>query len=89
MTEQNIRLSARIPNIRSKEDLASFVGALRKDLEANRDEWENPTLEDFLEAMEAWIGSMDQFYVNKGQPVSQAPTWEMFAHILHASKIYE
>jgi hypothetical protein len=89
MTEQNIRLSARIPSIRSREDLASFVGALRKDLETNRDDWENPTLEDFLEAMEAWIGSMDRFYANKGQQVPQSPTWEMFAHILHASKIYE
>jgi len=32
---------------------------------------------------------MGRFYANKGQPVPQSPTWEMFAHILHASKIYE
>jgi hypothetical protein len=33
-----------IGNIKSKEDLADFVAALRLDLEANPEEWENPTL---------------------------------------------
>ena len=89
MTEQNMKLSQLIPNIDSKDDLAAFVGALRKDLETNRDKWENPTLELFLEAMESWIESMGGHYLNKGQQVPQPPTWQTFARILHASKIYE
>ncbi len=48
-------LHQQIGKIKSKEDLADFVAALRLDLEANPEKWENPTLERFLSAMEDWI----------------------------------
>ena len=41
----NVDLPQRIAKINSKEDLADFVAALRLDLEANPEEWENSTLE--------------------------------------------
>jgi hypothetical protein len=78
-----------IDEIRSKEDFIKFLSALRKDLATNNDDWENPTLERYLEAMEAWIGSMDGYYMNTNQPIPEQPTWKMFADILYASKIYE
>jgi hypothetical protein len=84
-----MKLHQEIAGVKSREDLAAFVGALRKDLKTNKEEWENPTLEMFLEAMEGWIGSMDGWYSNKGEPPPESPTWQTFAHILHASKIYE
>jgi len=82
-------LGQQTANVKSKEDLARFVAALRKDLQTNSDEWENPTLEQFLEAMEAWIDSMDGFYKNLGRQCPDTPTWQTFADILLASKIYE
>jgi len=84
-----MNLNQEIAGVQSREDLAAFVGALRKDLETNKEEWENSTLERFLEAMEAWIESMDGWYLNKGESPPKSPTWQAFAHILHASKIYE
>lgn len=78
-----------VKKIASKEDLADFVAALRLDLETNQENWENPTLERFLSAMESWIRSMDSYYQNTGQPILKAPTWQTLADILYASKIYE
>jgi len=44
--------------INSKEDLIRFIRLLRRDLQINKDEWENITLEDYLEAIEAWLNDM-------------------------------
>lgn len=82
-------LHEQIASITSKEDLARFVGALRRDLKEHADEWENPTLETFLEAMESWIESTDGFYRNKGQEAPPIPNWKTFADILYAARIYE
>jgi hypothetical protein len=84
-----MQLHQQIAGVKSKEDLAAFVVALRKDLETHKKEWENPTLEMFLEAMENWIGSMNGYYSNKGESPPESPTWQTFADILYASKIYE
>ncbi|MNP56915.1 hypothetical protein D3C76_1516810 [compost metagenome] len=52
-------LHAMIGEISSKEDFLNFLSALRKDLAQHNEEWENPTLDSYLEAMEEWIGGMD------------------------------
>jgi hypothetical protein len=78
-----------IEAIGSKDSLADFIAALRLDLETNPDEWENRTLDGFLDAMEAWVRAMDGFYKNTGQKMPETPDWRMFAHILYAAKIYE
>jgi hypothetical protein len=74
---------------KTKEDLANFVGALRTDLIEHRSEWENPTLETFLSAMEAWMEDLDGFYKNNGAPPINQPTWKTFADILIAARMYE
>lgn len=87
--ESRVDLYEQIEQIKSKEDLAKFVSALKLDLQSNPAGWENPTLGRFLEAMESWIGSMDNYYKNTGQPSVGSPTWRTFADILLASKMYE
>ncbi|KOS66335.1 hypothetical protein AEA09_16415 [Lysinibacillus contaminans] len=59
-----MELYERVENIKSREDLIKFINHLRKDLQSNSAEWENITLEDYLEAMEAWINDMDGYYLN-------------------------
>lgn len=84
-----MELHEQISLVNSKEELADFVAALRSDLSANPDTWENPTLERFLEAIESWIRTMDTYYKNTGQILPDAPGWKVFADILYAAKIYE
>ena len=52
-----------------KQALARFVEALREDLQTNPAEWENPTLDRFLEALAGGIQDSDGFYINQGTPV--------------------
>jgi hypothetical protein len=87
--ETNVELYQQIEKINSKDDLADFVAALKQDLESKSGEWENPTLDRFLSAMEEWIRSMDNYYRNTGQQLPQVPTWRTLADILYASKMYE
>ena len=87
--EAHVELHKQIAGIESKDDLVSFIRALREDLQSNKAQWENATLERYLRAMEDWIESMDGYYLNTGQPVPQSPSWKTFADILYASKMYE
>lgn len=89
MNQSSLELHLQIEKINSKDDLADFVAALRYDLESNPAQWENPTLDRFLSAMERWVRSMDQYYKNIGQQPPQTPSWRTLADILYASKIYE
>lgn len=70
------------PNdVSSKEELVEFLNKLRHDLTNNIVSWENPNLESFLEAMEAWLTDFDYN--------SDSPTWGLFATSLLAGKAYE
>ena len=83
--------------VNSKDTFLEFVDALRADWEASREEervrpsspysadargWENPELGAFLEAMSAWSRAS----VNR---LDTQPTWQTFANMLMAAKIYE
>jgi hypothetical protein len=83
-----MELHEKIDTINTKEDLAQFVEALKVDFLSNANEWENPNLEQFLEAMSAWISSMDMAYKNMGKAVPVQPDWSVFADILLAAKMY-
>ena len=76
-------------NIQTKEDLADFISEFREDLKLNSADWENPDLERFLAAMEAWIRSIDMYAKNSGDNDVGSPSWSTFAKILCASKVYE
>lgn len=71
-------------NVDSKNDLIQFIKALRHDLLVNPEEWENQTLDGFLEAMESWMeDTIDRGYL------ADKPEWKSFAAILYMGKIYE
>jgi hypothetical protein len=75
--------------VASKEDLADFIDALKENFVANPSEWESATMDRFLDAMSAWVRSMDNYYLNAGKAPVISPSWSVFAEILAAAKIYE
>ncbi len=86
MNERLDYLQARIT------DKVSFLEMCRElcsDLAQNPDEWENHTLDRFLEAMMGWIEDMDGFYTNIGMAVPEELTWKTLGDILVAAKSYE
>jgi hypothetical protein len=78
-----------IGHVETREDLARFIAALKEDLLANRDQWENWTLEDYLESMSAWMRDTDSYRRHIGKPSSSEPSWQALAEILYAGKLYE
>lgn len=75
--------------VENREDLIKFVNQLRMDLQNNKGEWANITLEDYLEAMETWINDMDGYYLNNNKILPKQPSWRNIAEILIASSMYE
>lgn len=75
--------------VQSRQDLAEFIEALRRDLETNGDAWENPTLDRYLESLAMWITDMDGYFHNQGREVPSEPDWQLVAHMLDAAAIYE
>ena len=73
----------------TREQFSQFIDALRKDLQDNKDEWENPSLASFLEAMSSWVADMDGFYMNHDKIPPESVSWAVFANILYAAKVYE
>lgn len=84
-----MELHQQAQSVCTKESLADFVAALRRDFETNPCQWENGSLNRFLAAMEGWIMDMDGYYQNTGQDLPVNPSWKTFADILFASRIYE
>ncbi|RON21431.1 MULTISPECIES: hypothetical protein [Pseudomonas] len=75
--------------VQTKESLADFIGSLKAELLSSSQEWENKTLEEFLESMEAWVRVVDSYAKNIGDAEVFTPSWKTFAKILCAAKIYE
>ena len=68
----------------------SLLTDLRANLAANTspDEWENSSLDGFLEALGGWLGDSEGYYRNLGRDVPENP-WEVIWHALSAAPSYE
>ena len=84
-----VELRDLVDRVQSRQDLIAFIAALRRDLERNEPEWENPTLDRYLEALAAWTEDMDGYFRNRGEEVPAEPSWRLIADMLYAAHIYE
>jgi hypothetical protein len=75
--------------VNSLLDLTQIVQRMLSDLLAHPDEWENPTLDRFLEALAASLESFPWLYANRGEQFPAAPTWKIFAEALVRATGYE
>lgn len=79
-----------VETINTRQDLAEFIQSLLRDLETNQQEWENPQLERYLDALAAWTTDMDGYFRNiQGHPAPEQPTWRLIGYMLLAARIYE
>lgn len=76
--------------IADRQTFIRFLDLLRKDFLENRAEWQNKSIDDFLEAMTRYTEDIQGYYDNTNQNIdANKPSWEIFADILKGSKIYE
>ena len=73
-------------SVESKEDFIIFLQQLHRSLINNPEEWENPELGRYFDAMEAFLSDTTDKSLNK---IDLTPSWSLFAKILIAASIYE
>ena len=74
----------------TRNEFITFLKEFRTDLKDNNSDWENKTLEDFLEAMESYTKDVQGYYDNMKMEIdADKPTWENFKTILKGASIYE
>lgn len=84
-----MQLTEQVKKIKTRDDFVMFVHALLQDLKEQREQWENTSLDAYLEALAAWVQDMDGYYCNRGEPIPQQLTWENLGEILLAARVYE
>ncbi|MFD1908576.1 hypothetical protein ACFTAO_10430 [Paenibacillus rhizoplanae] len=83
-----MELHEALKKVRSREDFTAFLGLLAKDYSANPGEWENGSVELYLEGVQSWVEDMDGYYENLKRPAPQNIDWSFIAGILYAGKKY-
>ena len=75
--------------VRTREDLAAFICRLHEELRARPIEWENHTLDSYLEALSGWTTDMPGWFKNRGVEEPPEPSWNILAQMLYAATMYE
>lgn len=78
-----------VSNVATNADVAEVVQRMLSDLLAHPDEWENPTLERFLEALAACLEAIPDVYANTGEQLPKEPSWRILAEVLIKASGYE
>ncbi|WP_404816992.1 hypothetical protein [Streptomyces thermolineatus] len=73
----------------SRAALSDHIRALRADLLERGGEWENPTLERYLDALASWIDDSPAWHRNFDQEMPADGGWTFFARALSAAVVYE
>jgi hypothetical protein len=85
-----VRVTERVCAIETKDDLTTFVDELREDLRVHPDEWQNLTLDHYLESLSAWLTDVaDDYFGRNGEATPESPSWRALGEMLLAAKYYE
>ena len=63
----------------SRKDFEIFLEKLRTNFAEKREDWDNDTIESYLEGLYGYIYDT----------ADKVPTWKLFAEILLAARVYE
>ncbi|MFE4955397.1 hypothetical protein ACFRCW_15080 [Streptomyces sp. NPDC056653] len=77
--------------IPSQEAFAACLAQLTQKCRQRGEEWENPTLAQFLEALTAWVEDTGPGWYERhpGEALPVEGNWTYFAHALRAATMYE
>jgi hypothetical protein len=79
-----------VERVASREDVQRVIAQMHADLAGRGSrEWENPTLDRFLEALGAVLEGLSGRLANQGKAEPAQPSWALLAQILVAATGYE
>ena len=76
--------------IHDRQSFIRFVQELRNNFLQDGEQWENKTLDQFLEALAAYAEDIQGYYDNMTPSVNaDIPGWKVFADMLMGASMYE
>ncbi|MEJ0101616.1 MAG: hypothetical protein WDO19_03210 [Bacteroidota bacterium] len=73
-----------------RQSFIKFLEQFHQDFLSNKENWENNTLESFLEALTHYAKDIQGFYDNTNQTIkADTASWKVFADMLQGAKVYE
>ena len=78
-----------LSQVSSHTDVAQVAQHMLADLRAHPGDWENATLERFLEALAACLQDLPGLYADRGEPFPECATWKILAEALVMASGYE
>jgi len=85
----DLELYKEVNEVSSKHEFTRFLDLLIKDYTNNSDEWENKSIEDFLQGIKSWVEDMEGYYINNNLSIPKDVDWKFFASVLYSGKMYE
>ena len=80
-------IAEKIEEISCKEEFLSFLAQLAADFRASPQEWENRTVDQYLEAVQSWV---EDFSTSEYNDVDWSRVeYSIMARILYMGKLYE
>ena len=77
-------------NVQSKQHFIECLKYLKRDFEQGHSEWENATLDCYLEAAAAYANDVPGYYKNfKIEINPDKPSWQVMIDILSGARVYE
>ncbi|WP_313385426.1 hypothetical protein [Chishuiella sp.] len=77
-------------DVTNRQSFIKFIELLRQDFLENPNEWENKTIDDFLDAISSYSEDIQGYYDNMKLNINaDDANWSTFADILKGAKIYE
>ena len=74
----------------TRQEFIDFLQALSNNLIKHSEDWENTTIETYLDGIRRWTISAENYYKNFDIPIDcDFPSWRLFAEILLAASVYE
>jgi len=88
--DQSTKIEDQPQLIKTREDFLKFLNTLLMNYQKSKADWENNTVESFLNGMIGFTEDASGYYENIDEDVNtERPSWRLFADILLAARIYE
>ncbi len=76
-------------DVTGRHELAAFLNELLAQVQESPAAVPNSTVAEFLSGASGWVEDLDGYFLNRGEPVPDQPTWALVAAIFAAATIYE
>jgi hypothetical protein len=87
--EDDVTLEEQASAPMTRAEFEGFLTDFVHSLDAEPDHWDNDNLALFLDAMHAWVVDMDGYFLGRGEALPVEASWQLFAQILLAARVYE